>query len=649
MLNKNRQNQSLDKIQNAKLNIYKQAAMIVLAFVVTIVLIFAMSVAWYSNVIHTDDLVFQTAEWEFTFEGNVSVGSDPQTISPGDTGIVSLSLENQGDSSIAVLANVTKDTESFNESMKKRIYFYVDDSQVINDETVDRIYINETDEYKYTVLPKNTLTLSEEYHSDPLLKWEWVYDVLGYYVMGTMDTNGQMTVEDYMRPIVYDYDTATYDPTTGKLLTVNNGTPVKDFLTELYTTDGYAGSYLDEGGNAVVEENYGYYPVVVDEATGYGIWLYLCTQEEIEAAIAWDSSEYTKDINGSFAAKLLLTGQQAEENSITVGNASELKEALNSGEYDKAILSGDFEITEPISVSGSEDVVLDLNGSTLTLNTSSNVGFEVQEGSSLTVINGTMAGKTDSESAVAVKTVGGKVTLSGVTVTNAARGVNISDDSAASGTDSVVKITNCNFDVSIAGVFVRGNGTTSARQTTVVLENTTINSDGYGVAGNGSDSAVGTDIEISGCTITGAWSGIYHPQKDSYMKIVDSTITGETAIAIKGGTMDIEDTTVCGTGTKKDPAFTSSGYTSTGAALYAESGYGTQIVVNVTGDKDKTVFRSTYSEAIQKYDPNNTYVTITVTGGKFSSDVTDFLAEGYTVVNQSDGTYEVGQTPKASE
>lgn len=647
MLNKNRQNQSLDKIQNAKLNIYKQAAMIVLAFVVTIVLIFAMSVAWYSNVIHTDDLVFQTAEWEFTFEGNVSVGSDPQTISPGDTGIVSLSLENQGDSSIAVLANVTKDTESFNESMKKRIYFYVDDSQVINDETVDRIYINETDEYKYTVLPKNTLTLSEEYHSDPLLKWEWVYDVLGYYVMGTMDTNGQMTVEDYMRPIVYDYDTATYDPTTGKLLTVNNGTPVKDFLTELYTTDGYAGSYLDEGGNAVVEENNGYYPVVVDEATGYGIWLYLCTQKEIEDAIAWDSSKYTKDINGSFAAKLLLTGQQAEENSTTVGNASELKEALNSGEYDKAILSGDFEITEPISVSGSEDVVLDLNGGTLTLNTSSNVGFEVQEGSSLTVINGTMAGKTDS--AVAVKTVGGRVTLNGVTVTNAARGVNISDDSAASGTDSVVKITNCNFDVSVAGVFVRGNGTTSARQTTVVLENTTINSDGYGVAGNGSDSAVGTDIEISGCTITGAWSGIYHPQKDSYMKIVDSTITGETAIAIKGGTMDIEDTTVCGTGTKQDPAFTSSGYTSTGAALYAESGYGTQIVVNVTGDKDKTVFRSMYSEAIQKYDPDDTYVTITVTGGKFSSDVKDFLAEGYTVVKQSDGTYEVGQTPKASE
>lgn len=651
MLNRNNlkideSNKNSNGIQLAKLNIYKQATMAALAVVVTIVLIFAMSVAWYSNVIHSEGLVFEVASWDFDFEGQVEIAKDSQGIFPGDSGIVEMNLENESDSSIAVLVNVTKDTENFIDAMKKRIYFYVEDSQVVNEETVERVYINETDEYKYMVMPGNSLVLSEEYHSDPYLKWEWVYDVLGYYVTGTME-NSQMNVTDYMRPVVYDYDTATYHPDTGELLTVNAGISVEDYLTELYATDGYQGTYKDASGNAVEKIN-GYYPVVVDETTGYGIWLYLCNKEEIEENIAFDT-EYAKLITNEFSAKLLLSGQKASEQVASVSTVDGLKTALNDGLADKIVLTGDMEISEKIAVTNTDGVVLNLAGHTLTIKTD---GFEVQKGASFTLLGGTETGSGtivgSSGNEIAVRSTGGEVTLHGVTIQNVARAVNIvDDDAAADKIDSRVKITNCNFDAGVAGVFVRGNAGQSARKTSVLIENTIITSDGYGVVGNGSASASGTDIEVVKCTITGAWSGIYQPQANSSIKVTDSTISGSTGFSIKAGTVTIMNTKVTGTGANNPPAFSASGVTSTGDAVYIETNYEVPIELYISGEN--TLLQSANSLALQVYEETSEFVTVEVSGGIFSSEIKEtFLAEGYECKSIVEGRYEVGpvtQTP----
>lgn len=618
----------------AKENIYRQAGMAGLAVVVTVVLIFAMTVAWYSNVIHTEGLVFQASSWNFDFEGAIEIGTDEQVIAPGDSGIVTLKLTNDSDEAITVLVNATKDA-NMSEIMKERIYFYVDDSQLINGEMVERIYINETDEYAYTVLGKNTLTLNEEYHNDAHLKWEWVYDVLGYYVSGTLEDDGGLTIDDYMRPVIYDYDKAMFD-SDGNLLTVDSGVSKAEFLLDLFETDGY------EGRTVTTPNANGYYPVVVDEDSNYGIWLYLCTKSEIEYATAWDNQLSKGDTDGerySFSGRLLLSGQQKREAEVQVVTANDLETQLNTNGIDKVTLGGNLTLSNTIEVNGGKQVVLDLNGKTLTT-PAGEIGIEVEEGSSLTVINGDVTG---AGTGVAFHTAGGEVTLSDVEISNVERAVYVEDNTGA-GMDSRIKISNCDITVSEVAVMLRGNGDVSARRTYLLVENSTITSGEMGIVGNGSQ--WGTDVEIIGSEISGYWAGIYHPQKDSSLKITDSTITGWTAIAIKGGTVTIDETTVHGTGDKQEPKVEGSGFTDTGDAIYIETSYATNIALNISGSK--TVVKSEKSYALQVFEADSEYVSVSITGGQFSSDISKYLADGYVYTTNADGCWVVGEKAASS-
>lgn len=632
MLNSQERNDSPDYMKIAKENIYKQAGMAGMAVVVTIVLIFAMTVAWYSNVVHTDDLVFQASSWKFDFEGAIEIETEKQEIAPGDSGIVNLQLTNDSDEAITVLVNATKDA-NVSELMRERIYFYVDDSQIINGEVVDRIYVNETDEYAYTVLGKNTLVLNETYHSDAYLKWEWVYDVLGYYVSGSVQDSGSVKIDDYMRPVIYDYDTAMFD-SKGNLITVEGGVSKAEFLQELFETDGYAGRTVTSPTAK------GYYPVVVDEDSGYGIWLYLCTKSEIEYATSWDNQISKGDTDGkqySFSGRLLLSGQQKREAEVQVTTASELETQLNTSGIDKVTLGGNLTLSDTIQLTDARQVVLDLNGKTLTVPSGKN-GFEVQEGSALTVMNGNVVGS--GSNAVAFQSVGGEVTLSKVTVSDVYRAVHVEDYKGA-GMDSRVKITDCSLSSSDVTVMIRGNGNASARRTYLLIEKSTITSNNMAVVGNGNDTQKGIDIEIIESKIDGKWAGIYHPQRASSMRIIDSTITGYTAVAIKGGTVTIKDTTLHGTGDKQEPKIQGSGFTDTGDAIFVETGYNTDIILNISGNK--TVVKSDHSYALQVFEANSKYVSVSISGGTYSSDITKYLAKGYTYTTNADGTWVVGE------
>lgn len=627
---------NLEHMKIAKANVYKQASMAVIAIAVTVVLVFAMSVAWYSNVIHTEGLVFQVSSWDFNFDGSIEVGTDEKIIAPGDTGIISLKLENKSDESISTLVNVTKNTEDFPTDMLKRIYFYVDDSQKINGEVVERIYVNKIDSYAYTVLAKNTLALNEEYHSDPYLKWEWVYDVVGYYVYGTME-DGKLIVDDYMRPITYDYDKAVFD-NKGNLVSVDGGLTKKQFLEQLYKTDGYQ-------GNTVPQDKNGYYPVAVEEESETGIWLYLCTQSEIDTNTLLDTQMAENAKKGQsleFTARLLLSGQQSKEEVSQVANAKELKEQLSAKGVDRVNLSGNISFSDAIALADGKKVVLDLKENTLKLE-ANEAAFQVKDGSSLTIINGTIEGN---GSNIAVESYGASVTLNNVVVKNAKRAVYIVDDSG-DGLDSNVKINNCNFDTKDSGIIVRGNSDDSARKTYLLIEKSTITGKNYGVSGNGSSAAFGTEIEIIGSNIKGGYAGVYHPQCNSNLKITNSTVEGEEGIVIKAGEVKIQDTKVVGTGKKQAPAFSGSGFSDTGDAIYIETNYNKDIVLQIGGKN--TVVQSSNSLAIQVFEAEAPHVNVTVMGGSYSSDVTDYVPEGYAIKKEANNTYYVDEAPATME
>ncbi len=138
--------------------------------------------------------------------------------------------------------------------------------------------------------------------------------------------------------------------------------------------------------------------------------------------------------------------------------------------------------------------------------------------------------------------------------------------------------------------------------------------------------------------------GIYYPPKSGTLTIEDSTITGTTGIVLKGSALVVKgDTTIHGTGKNKVPddyytgTIGGDGFNDTGDALYVESGYNDRpIVVDVQGGN----FKSDWAYAVrffQKEGEQTTYErTIKISGGRFSSDVSKFLADG--MVQGENGT-----------
>lgn len=150
--------------------------------------------------------------------------------------------------------------------------------------------------------------------------------------------------------------------------------------------------------------------------------------------------------------------------------------------------------------------------------------------------------------------------------------------------------------------------------------------------------------------------GIYYPPKSGTLTIEDSTITGTTGIVLKGSALVVKgDTTIRGTGENKVPddyytgTIGGAGFNDTGDALYVESGYNDRsIVVDVQGG----TFTSDKAYAVrffQKEGEQTTYErTIEISGGTFSSDVSEFLTDDVTLVGNG-GNYNVVELPDVAE
>lgn len=610
-----------------------QAFIAVQTIVITVALIFGMSAAWYTNVLQSSGLQFEAEAWGFT--GSVMVTEEPITAGPGDVGSIGLHVTNLSEEPVDVALNVSKSQMSG--EMQKRLFFYVDTQINRFDENVERVYINTRDSFTYSVLGYNELVLTKDRANDAMLKWQWVYDMLGYYFLGTVTqeyTEQNLTINanitDYLRPVEYDLDKAVFRD--GVLESVD-GVTTEQLIQQLSASDGY------EQDLVAAENMPGYYKVDVDD-TGYGVWVYLCNWAEIQQATTFDSqlgkaaadAELAGTQQEQFIARLTVIGQVKNAQTLEATTVQQVLDGLESGS--EVVLQNDLVLTEALNIPADTRAMLDLNGYTITAPAGDSV-IKLEKGAQLTVIDGVLDGALSSADVVQVQ--GGSLTLHEVEIVNAqSDAIYIADENGVE--NSIVRIFDSQLSAKAAAVYVRGNGNRSSGRTQVFIENSRLDSDYIAITGNGTSTYWGTEVQIYQSQVTGKYAAIYQPQSDSITKVVESTLSGITGIAIKAGELHVVDSTVSGTGPKQEPAVELSGFTDTGDGILVDSAYEKSIFVSVSGNSNVT---SVNSYAIQLFEPKGNYATIIVTGGTFSSDVTRFLPDGYVyndgIVTQTQG------------
>lgn len=613
--------------------VYVQVILTTVLIIVSLIVVFAITAAWYTNIISTDSLEFRSSEWGFT--GNVDITSELVEAYPGSSATVPFSVTNPTEQTIAVSVDISKTQMSTD--IKQRIYFYVDDTRTINGETVERTYINSLSNYQYILFPNQNLDISEEMNNFAPVKWEWTFDVLGFYFSGTV-TPSSTIVDEYLIPVTYDYDAATFDG-NGKLLTTNGTQTVTEFLAQISAADGFAGTVNPA---AAVSECY---PVEVD-ATGNGVWLYLCNYGEIELANETDTALGDAAAAGTdtaqFTAAMSIVGQQKKYETVEISSTQELNQALSDPDCELISLPNDLAIDSMITVPEGTEKVIDCNGNTIETVIAGDI-FKV-ENSSLTIIDGNLQGGGTNSYAVSV--TNGDVHLNNVTITDVERALNIKDN-LGTGPDSSIHLSNCNITTDDVSVFICGNGVATSRDTRLIIDNSVINSTGYvGIFGNGSEGVFGTDVQIRNSEIFGYWGGIYQPQRIAKLAISDSTVSGYTGMAIKGGTVIINNSTVSGTDTTSGsvspsaPALMGSGYSDTGDGLYVETNYNYPIDITITGED--TVISGFSGYAVRQHESTASSAKILISGGSYNSDVSAFLAENC-VCTYTNGRYVVNQ------
>lgn len=587
--------------------IWKQALFALAALATLGVLLYSLTTAWYTNVAETTELVFETESWGF--EGQVKALDTGLLLAPGQSTCAALSVTNDGEQINQI--TVTVDKSSMPEELQKRIYFYVPATVKQHEETVECVYLSPYGGYSYRVMPKSTLLLTADSAADAPVRCQWVYDLLGYYVYGTLDKDNKLITAKqiaaserkdveapvYIRPVEYDYDKAIFQD--DKLLTVD-GDKVDDFVKDLLAADGYK--------NADTITKVGDYYAVnttgTSETEQTGLWLYLCTQPEIKAATELDTrigtyrylleqkdeqdrsipltEEQTKEYEdvaallGGAKATIQIAGQNLRTSIADVTEAERLTAALEQGESVR--LAGDMTLKDTVTIPADKDVIIDLNGKQLTTNVVGQPVLKGAPGSSITVLNGTINGGSRD---TAVQLVGSSAAFSGVTIQGRLL-IDDKNESNENGTVSVVRLSNCTLKTvgdEQVGVHVFGNGAASSSRTVLLVEDCTIESTFAGILGNGSDDCYGTDIQVLNSTVKGKYAGIYQPQRGSRLLVQNSTVEGMTGIAVKGGTVTIRNCIVNGTRedgfvpTAEQVKASRNGWLDTGAGVYVEANY----------------------------------------------------------------------------
>ena len=267
----------------------------------------------------------------------------------------------------------------------------------------------------------------------------------------------------------------------------------------------------------------------------------------------------------------------------TVTTEEELKIAVATD--GKIVLGNDITLTAPLCID--KNVTIDLNGKSITADTT-NYGpnddfiLGVKRGGTLTIDDSGKTGLIDSGSNTALR--------------------------------CAIKMT------------VLGEGADGLKAT-LVVNGGTIAGDSFGIAGNGTRQ--NTSITINGGVIKcngGEGMAIYHPQKGDLL-ITGGKLTGNTAVAMKAGTLTITGGTIEGTGSRADFVHSGNGFYQTGDALVVEAcDYpgGVPVVVDISGG----TFISENNKAVAYYQESEDYKLANenfISGGTFSTPVRSYV------------------------
>ena len=294
-------------------------------------------------------------------------------------------------------------------------------------------------------------------------------------------------------------------------------------------------------------------------------------------------------------ATVVFTAVNIPSQKQEVTTPDELQTALADADTDVVTLRGEMTLSEPLELTGETRKVIDLNG--YALNSS---GVSVTDGANLTVMNGTLTAENTN---TAFTTSGGDLVLSGVTAAGFARLIENNEALGQSSTPSTIRITNCTADTSNVTVMIRGIGVEAEGSTKLIIEGSRLTSGYIAISGNGNLESGGTEIVISNSVIDGYYSALYQPQQRANTTIVDSTLTGWTGIAVKGGSVTIENSTIRGIGAYNEAKNALSGFTDTGDGVYVEAGYNCSATVIIKGSE--TVVNSVYGYAVQLFGVEN--------------------------------------------
>lgn len=160
-----------------------------------------------------------------------------------------------------------------------------------------------------------------------------------------------------------------------------------------------------------------------------------------------------------------------------------------------------------------------------------------------------------------------------------------------------------------------------------------------------------------GAVVTANLTTIYHPQFGGKVNVTGGVITSKDACAIemRAGELNVSDDAVIETkATKFEYASNNNGSTTKGAAVAAALYQDRIISINISGGTYKGVKALSYENPNSVVNPD---VTINVTGGTFSTDITDALTNAevksnikeYAVAANEDGTYGVKARGEAFE
>lgn len=264
----------------------------------------------------------------------------------------------------------------------------------------------------------------------------------------------------------------------------------------------------------------------------------------------------------------------------------------------------------------------------------------------------------DGDTLTLYEDVTGQISVDGITATIDLNGYTVTSDADAvvslAGSNANLTITNGNIvstspsENATIVMVASPNGMENAGLTLKGVNLTMQNSGGAGIQVYGLNTK--NTVTLDGCTLTvpDDVMGIYFPAADSALTVHDTQITAGTGIGIKGGTLVVSGNSAIHAKGEKDPADipASGGIAETGAAIYVDGGYRDRpIKVDIQGGSFTSDNGSALEELVDPARPDETPVTIAVSGGSFSdASIKGYLTGSAAVVVHEDGACDVYPT-----